>query len=36
MAHDLIINDMLETEFGMPPPGGGLRKPERGLCLPRR
>lgn len=26
-AHDLIINDMLEHETGMPPPGGGLRQP---------
>jgi predicted metal-dependent peptidase len=25
-AHDLIINDILETELGMPPPGG-LRRP---------
>lgn len=27
VAHDLIINDMLEHELGMPPPGGGLRLP---------
>jgi hypothetical protein len=27
VAHDLIINDMLETELGIPPPGGGLRRP---------
>jgi predicted metal-dependent peptidase len=26
-AHDLIINDMLETELGMLPPAGGLRRP---------
>jgi hypothetical protein len=26
-AHDLIINDMLETELGMPTPGGGIRRP---------
>lgn len=27
VAHDLIINDMLEVELGMRPPGGGLRQP---------
>ena len=27
IAHDLIINDILETELGMPAPGGGLRRP---------
>jgi predicted metal-dependent peptidase len=26
IAHDLIINDMLEVELGMPPPGGGIRR----------
>ena len=26
-AHDLIINDILEQELGMPPPGGGVRLP---------
>ena len=26
-AHDLIINDILETELGMPTPGDGLRRP---------
>lgn len=26
IAHDLIINDMLEVELGMPPPGGGVRR----------
>ena len=26
VAHDLIINDMLETELRMPPPGGGVRR----------
>ena len=25
VAHDYIINDILEAELGMPPPGGGLR-----------
>jgi hypothetical protein len=27
VAHDLIINDMLETELGIAPPDGGLRRP---------
>lgn len=27
IAHDLIINDMLETELGIHPPAGGLRRP---------
>ena len=27
VAHDLIINDMLETELGIEPPGGGIRRP---------
>jgi predicted metal-dependent peptidase len=26
-AHDLIINDILETALGMPPPGDGVRRP---------
>ncbi|MFM9964970.1 MAG: DUF2201 family putative metallopeptidase [Planctomycetaceae bacterium] len=26
IAHDLIINDILETELGQPPPAGGLRR----------
>jgi predicted metal-dependent peptidase len=26
-AHDCIINDILETELGLEPPGGGLRRP---------
>jgi hypothetical protein len=26
VAHDLIINDMLETELRMQPPGGGVRR----------
>lgn len=26
-AHDYIINDMLEDEIGIEPPGGGLRRP---------
>lgn len=27
VAHDLIINDILETEFGISTPGGGVRQP---------
>lgn len=27
VAHDLIINDILETELGIQPPGGGIRRP---------
>lgn len=27
LAHDLVINDILEQELGMPPPGGGVRLP---------
>jgi predicted metal-dependent peptidase len=27
VAHDLIINDILEAELGMEPPGGGIRQP---------
>jgi predicted metal-dependent peptidase len=27
VAHDLIINDILETELGIQPPGGGVRRP---------
>ena len=32
IAHDLIINDILETEFGITTPGGGVRHPGARHC----